>query len=46
LRQLKLYEALVLTEFALRAFRRPKLKEQVISCVRHLIAEAQRLLDE
>jgi aminoglycoside phosphotransferase (APT) family kinase protein len=46
LRQLKLYEALVLTEFALRAFRRPRLKEQVISCVRHLIAEAERLLDE
>jgi hypothetical protein len=43
--QLKLYEALVLTEFALRAFRRPRLKEQVISCVRHLIAEAERLLD-
>jgi hypothetical protein len=44
--QLKLYEALVLTEFALRAFRRPRLKEQVISCVRHLLAEAERLLEE
>jgi hypothetical protein len=43
--QLTLYEALVLTEFALRAFRRPKLKEQVIACVRHLIAEAECLLD-
>jgi hypothetical protein len=43
--QLTLYEALVLTELALRAFRRPKLKEQVISCVHHLIAEAGRLLD-
>ena len=44
-RELALYEALVLTDSALRASRRSRRKEHVIAHIRCLVAEAERLLD-
>lgn len=43
--ELALYEALVLTDSALRASRRPRRKEHVIAHIHRLLAEAERLLD-
>lgn len=43
--ELALYEALLLTDAALRASRRPRHKEHVMAHIHRLVAEAQRLLD-
>jgi Phosphotransferase enzyme family len=44
-RDLALYEALVLIDMAMRAFRRPKRREHVVAHMHRLVAEAERLLD-
>ena len=44
LHELALYEALVLTDLALRAFRRPQRQEHAIAHIYRLVAEAERPL--